>query len=66
MMNSNNQIQIVTQKEHDVQGISDLEPFIIGLFKLDKPELAEQCLDAFAGSAATFGQYDNLSKCYPY
>lgn len=63
-MTPNNQFQIVTQKETDVQGISDLEPFIIGLFKLDKIDLAEQCLDAFAVYASSFGQYDNLSKCY--
>ena len=33
-MNIGNSYQIITQKEHDIQGISDLEPFIIGLFKL--------------------------------
>ena len=63
-MNIGNSYQIITQKEHDIQGISDLEPFIIGLFKLNEPELAEKCLDAFSKSAMTFGQYDNLSKCY--
>ena len=45
-------------------GMNDLEPFVMGLSNLGERELAIQCLDVFSKSAAGFGQYDNLSKCY--
>ena len=63
-MNIQEPFQLVTHKETECNGISDLEPFIVGLFKLDKPQLAAECLDAFANAAGNYFQYDNLSKCY--
>ena len=55
---------IKTQKENEVVGFSDLEPFVIGLDKIGYRDLALQCIDAFAKNSKSFGQYDNVSKCY--
>lgn len=56
--------QITTQKDESVQGIDDLEPYIMALNQLNNRQLAIDCLNVFAKVAAGFGQFDNLSKCY--
>lgn len=55
---------ILAKQEEEIQGITDLEPFIVALQKIGERNLATNCLDAFAKTAQVFFQYENLCKCY--
>jgi hypothetical protein len=61
---SNASVTPKSDDEDEVAGVQDLEPYINALKNIGEPELAVLCLDAFAKTALSFFQYENLSKCY--
>lgn len=44
--------------------MGDLEPFIMTLSNFKRTDLAKEVLDEFSKRAFSFGQYDNIAKCY--